>query len=389
MSLVVSFAQVLRLWRKRCQPKHSSSATSPRAIADGLTNLAFVDEIEVKLRRVVHDGLRARIEDPLIRLQYADLMDLHKIIDKNWDSFRDRFESRDALKSHLLALKHYRNPLGHARDLDVVEQKQGEAAIVWLRRAVSRSNDSSAAPQIEEKEAGISEDNKNLGDEKEMIGNDEFTPEHNSKSLNSVVDDAPVDDEFGIYKPLFDQDGAYLTLLNLGEGTRSKEAISLIMRCSDSVSDPYPDIRRLLVQNNWRPHLVAAVAIATRRHNSMAIDQLWATIDRGSWVAPQLVAVAFLSDSNFVNHAEERLRTRRGSIERSGKALAALVRLIEVLPNAPDSIKKAASDPILVESLKNDRESPGGIAEEWLQNLRQKMIDLGASLLNSPELGFA
>src|SRR5580704_12984735 len=42
MSLVVSFAQVLRLWRKQCQPKHSSSATSPRAIADGLTNLAFM-----------------------------------------------------------------------------------------------------------------------------------------------------------------------------------------------------------------------------------------------------------------------------------------------------------------------------------------------------------
>src|ERR1700683_4288879 len=42
MSLVVSFAQVLRLWRNRCQPKHSSSATSPRTIAAGLTNLAFM-----------------------------------------------------------------------------------------------------------------------------------------------------------------------------------------------------------------------------------------------------------------------------------------------------------------------------------------------------------
>ena len=141
-----------------------------------------VDEIEVKLRRVVHDVLRsllgedywksavpgdlqakikerisernrskivARIEDPLIRLQYADMMDLHKIIDKNWDSFRERFESRDALKSHFLALKNYRNPLGHARDVDVVEQKQGEAAIIWFRRAASRSLDSSIVPQIE------------------------------------------------------------------------------------------------------------------------------------------------------------------------------------------------------------------------------------------------
>jgi hypothetical protein len=83
-----------------------------------------VDEIEVKLRRVVHDILRShlgedywksavpgdlqakikqrisernrskivvRIEDPLIRRQYADIMDLHKIVDKNWDVFKERF----------------------------------------------------------------------------------------------------------------------------------------------------------------------------------------------------------------------------------------------------------------------------------------------------------
>jgi hypothetical protein len=145
-----------------------------------------VDEIEVKLRRVVHDVLRsqlgedywksavpgdlqakikeriaernrskivARIADPLIRLQYADLMDLHKLIDKSWDSFKDRFESRDTLKSHFLALKNYRNPLGHARDVDVVEQKQGEAAIIWFRRAVSKSFDSTAAPLVEEETA--------------------------------------------------------------------------------------------------------------------------------------------------------------------------------------------------------------------------------------------
>jgi hypothetical protein len=128
-----------------------------------------VDEIEVKLRRLLNTIFRSelgedywktavpgdvqakikervternrskivvRIEDPLIRLQYADLMDLHKIVDKNWDLFKNRFESRDALKSHFLALKNYRNPLGHARDIDIVEQKQGEAAIIWFRRAV-------------------------------------------------------------------------------------------------------------------------------------------------------------------------------------------------------------------------------------------------------------
>ena len=41
------------------------------------------------------------------------------------------------LKSYFLALKNYRNPLGHARDIDIVEQKQGEAAVVWFRRILS------------------------------------------------------------------------------------------------------------------------------------------------------------------------------------------------------------------------------------------------------------
>jgi len=36
MSLVISFAHVLRLWRKRCQPKRSFFATSPKAKAAGV-----------------------------------------------------------------------------------------------------------------------------------------------------------------------------------------------------------------------------------------------------------------------------------------------------------------------------------------------------------------
>jgi len=78
-----------------------------------------------------------RIDDPLIRLQYADIMDYHKIIDKNWKSFADRFGSREELKSHFLALKNYRNPLGHVRDMDTIDQKRGEAAILWFRNTLA------------------------------------------------------------------------------------------------------------------------------------------------------------------------------------------------------------------------------------------------------------
>lgn len=129
-----------------------------------------VDEIEVKLRRVVHEILNlqfgldywkravpsdiqntvkerinernrskviTRIDDPLIRLQYADIMDYHKIVDKNWNLFVDLFGSREDLKSHFLALKNYRNPLGHVRDMDPIDQKRGEAAILWFRKTLA------------------------------------------------------------------------------------------------------------------------------------------------------------------------------------------------------------------------------------------------------------
>lgn len=144
---------------------YDSGAPVPRDLA----RLA-VDEIEVKLRRVVHEILFCqlgadywksavpgdvqntvkerinernrskvitRIDDPLIRLQYADIMDYHKIINKNWELFTDQFGSREDLKSHFLALKNYRNPLGHARDMDPIDQKRGEAAILWFRKTLA------------------------------------------------------------------------------------------------------------------------------------------------------------------------------------------------------------------------------------------------------------
>jgi hypothetical protein len=85
-----------------------------------------------------------RIEDPSIRLQYSDIMDLQKIIDKNWNLFSDRFASREDLKLHFLALKNYRNPLGHAREMDIIPQKQGEAAVIWFRRKLTAPVESGA-----------------------------------------------------------------------------------------------------------------------------------------------------------------------------------------------------------------------------------------------------
>src|ERR1700691_4459567 len=106
----------------------------------------------------------------------------------------------------------------------------------------------------------------------------------------------PVTNKFGIFAPLFEESTGYLVLLNLSEASESKWAVSLVKKCCASVSDPTDYICRFLNESNWRPHLVSAVAIALLPDNPKTIRQLWAAIDRDSWVTPQLAAVAFLRD---------------------------------------------------------------------------------------------
>jgi len=81
-------------------------------------------------------------------------------------------------------------------------------------------------------------------------------------------------------------------------------------------------------------------------------------IDKGSWVTPQLAVAAFLRDPMFADHAQECLRSGclidasacaglpalerhvstgpAGTVERSAKTAASLVRLLEPLPHQPD-----------------------------------------------------
>jgi hypothetical protein len=200
------WAEILRLTGEG--DIYSSGARVPRDQA----RLA-VDEIEVKLRNVVHEVLElragagywkttapgdvqdtikkrisernrskivARIDDPLIRLQYADLMDYHKLIDKNWAWFVDRFGSREDLKSHFLALKNYRNPLSHVRDMDPIDQKRGEASVLWFRKtlaapvnlAVVLENEQEAAESIavgRPSAEGLTVDSLNRDDDKKTV----------------------------------------------------------------------------------------------------------------------------------------------------------------------------------------------------------------------------
>lgn len=118
----------------------------------------------------------------------------------------------------------------------------------------------------------------------------------------------PVKREFGPFKVAFKARprsiAHYLSLLNLGEGADA--AIAAIRRAT-SRRGADDAVTVMLQDRNWRPHLVALVALHESRTAS-GIGDCWRAFDRGSWVAPQIAAVLSLIDPDFDSNAVRRLR---------------------------------------------------------------------------------
>ena len=160
--------------------------------------------------------------------------------------------------------------------------------------------------------------------------------------------------EFGPFAAAFDSDGlrvpGYLSLLHLGD----EEAQTVIDRIEQGLGEGEPRrwINALLAGPNWRPHLVAAVALLLSSGRRTEQAALWATIDAGSWVTPQLVVTTFFTDPDFALRAAERIErhcpvkvppnlnaaerhtaTGPGGVHaRSGKMLASLLSLCGLVP---------------------------------------------------------
>ncbi len=63
----------------------------------------------------------------------------------------------------------------------------------------------------------------------------------------------------------------------------------------------------LLIDGGWRPHLIGCVVLLFDENGKYDRQWLWDAIDRSSWVSPQLVATAYLTDERFLARARERL----------------------------------------------------------------------------------
>jgi hypothetical protein len=68
------------------------------------------------------------------KLDFCDVSDYDKIILRNWAQFGDLFQRKDEFQRHMAAYRTLRNCVQHNRKPSDIEQKTGEAAMLWLER---------------------------------------------------------------------------------------------------------------------------------------------------------------------------------------------------------------------------------------------------------------
>ncbi len=114
---------------------------------------------------------------------------------------------------------------------------------------------------------------------------------------------------FGVFNDFWNGHPNHLPLMNLYDIpnppkewnlTKSIHRLDYIIS-KNSSDDIVSGIRFLLKNEDWRPHLVAALAtlkIDKNRQFELKVD-LWNRLKNGSWVSPQILVILSIIDSEF------------------------------------------------------------------------------------------
>lgn len=206
--------------------------------------------------------------------------------------------------------------------------------------------------------------------------------------------------DFGPFQPAFGlgepSAPGYLCLLHAGDPDETRFVVD---RIRVALGDPGRDgaLRSLLGQPNWRPHLVAAVALLLIEDARPFLTDLWSAVRAGSWVSPQLLAVAAVRDPDFLNvaaareaegfavrppialtPAERHSATGPASVaHRSAKELSAFVALCDATSQGAAWAARVRADAELQQMLATDTEQGGELATRWLARVRQVLGSAG------------
>ena len=199
--------------------------------------------------------------------------------------------------------------------------------------------------------------------------------------------------DLGPFAVLFSR-GAYLQFLGMG----SPDVHSALTSLSDilqSTDDAHRYIELMLRGRDWRPHLVACVAALLSRDRAEYASLIWRTFDYGSWVAPQLAVVLYLSDPEFRHGAKQRIASRCPvtaasdldvHVERTirAKNIASLLRMVASLPSETHWVASELEHADVRVLMKADTDSCGDIVDSWLAAVQMQFTKFGCELSPRP-----
>ncbi|GAB5526201.1 MAG: hypothetical protein Roseis2KO_40730 [Roseivirga sp.] len=193
---------------------------------------------------------------------------------------------------------------------------------------------------------------------------------------------------YGVFSEFWDGHPNHLPLLNLYEPPESHKDLNLAKSIdrldfiiSTNSEEAITDgIQLLLEDDNWRPHLVAALVILkiSKIQQSKMKMLLWKRVKQWSWVSPQILVVLSMIDPEFDRLAKDLqgygYKTEHanmdGLLENQKKGP------VQITINESKAIASAQYllNGAIVDTDNNDR--GGSIAKNWKQNL-MKLIETG------------
>ena len=201
------------------------------------------------------------------------------------------------------------------------------------------------------------------------------------------------------FESLENEAPAYRALLHLV----GIDAATALSRVREAVQIPNwePYALELLLDPNWRTHLVAGCALLYMPSEKV-LPALWQALDAGSWVAPQLAVVGYFSDAKFVERAKFRVETGcpvtppqgldaverhsatgpAGTAGRSAKNIASLLNMCARIAELSPWVAEIQTELDVRQMLKLDEsmDRSACITEHWFQRISQLFESQGLTL---------
>lgn len=93
----------------------------------------FRDRVQLRAIKWIKE-VPGRSMDDVQVLDHCQIFDYFKIIKQNWPDFSDLIRSKTQLEYHIERISDYRNPAGHFREIDELQSKEAETALLWFKR---------------------------------------------------------------------------------------------------------------------------------------------------------------------------------------------------------------------------------------------------------------